>query len=186
MSKFTPLEIYLTRGGNNVFAAAATLIEEGKFYELNEVNVPFLATKEESKKKAIQIVKDLIVSKKDIDSSHPDNDPDRDEMEEKAERDKELLKHWSVPYPGQLGLMEYQQDSSPLGERSEGYLLMAHLLIKSELVTVGEMAILAGNRSDLTARVITRCQRDLGVILGDRTLRDHIKRAAKSYIRKFP
>jgi hypothetical protein len=181
MSKFIPLEVYLTRGGIDAYALAAQLIEEGELFELDSTNRPCRKTDEQFKKAAIKIVKKLTPTKQSINSWHPDNQPDMDEMEMMAEWDKQQLEHWNLPYPEQLGLMEHQEDIVPLGARSRGYLLIAHLLIESKLATEDQMADLAGDSSDVTTKVISSCQK-IGLTLNARTLRDHIKRAAKTYI----
>ena len=175
MSKFFPLELLLNCEDDFVFVADS--IEQNDLFRLDDFGRPLIATDEDSKTVALEIVARLMPSKKFVDSTHPDNQLTPEEAEEHQIFNAEQLAHWKKAFPGQFGLMSGEK-AAPWRAQHGGYPLIAYLLIKLNWVTKDDMANLASDNSDVMTTVIRKCDS----ILGERTLRDHIKRAAKKYI----
>jgi hypothetical protein len=176
MSKFLPLELCLNCEDDFVFVTDS--IEQDDLFRLDDFGRPVLATDADSKTAALKIVARLMPSKKFVDSMHPDNQLTHEEAEEYGIFEAEQSAHWKKAFSGQFGLMS-DEKAIPWSAQHGGYLLIAYLLIKLKWVKKDEMANLASDSSDVMTKVIRKCEG----ILGERTLRDHIKRAAKKYIR---
>ena len=175
MSKFLPLELCLNCEDDFVFVADS--IDQNDLFCLDDFGRPLIATDKDSKTEALEIVARLMPSKKFVDSTHPDNQLTPEEAEEHQMIKAEQSAHWKKAFPGQFGL-KFDEKAAPWSAQHGGYYLIAYLLIKLKWVNEDDMANLASDNSDIMTTVIKKCES----ILGERTLRDHIKRAAKKYI----